>query len=301
MILNALDEILFWEDIPLLKEFVSERYKQYYPHDFKGYMREKEMFLSKMIPTKEDFIRRMEQYLASGGAVWVAGRSEQIDEMREEDIRKAILIRTTPEHGRKRAETVEKIVEKAPDFWDYYANSALYAEENQILELTIGPGLGTAAIMRKMKAEDSYVGVDIDFVCAKNADALADYYDVKGVGMAASLWQLPFDTELFTAVTCNYGLEECRELPTILREAAQVLKPHGRFVLHCLKREKSLWYSYFQKYGFSPEETMHWLTRLRLYADADNVVEMTKPYGFSLFERYDDEYKGSILVLEKTD
>ncbi len=39
MILEALDEILFWEDIPLLKEFVSERYKQYYPHDFKGYIR----------------------------------------------------------------------------------------------------------------------------------------------------------------------------------------------------------------------------------------------------------------------
>lgn len=33
MILNALDEVLFWEDIPLLKTFMEKIVSQYYPHD----------------------------------------------------------------------------------------------------------------------------------------------------------------------------------------------------------------------------------------------------------------------------
>ena len=40
MVLNALDEVLFFNDINLLKKFISDNMLKYYPHDkenFYGY------------------------------------------------------------------------------------------------------------------------------------------------------------------------------------------------------------------------------------------------------------------------
>ena len=44
MILNALDEVLFWEDIPLLKTFMEKIVSQYYPHDPETYFKEKKEY-----------------------------------------------------------------------------------------------------------------------------------------------------------------------------------------------------------------------------------------------------------------
>ena len=41
-----------------------------------------------------------------------------------------------------------------------------------------------------MKPEDLYIGVDIDFLCVKNADAITKYLGINGVGIATSLWNI---------------------------------------------------------------------------------------------------------------
>ena len=129
--------------------------------------------------------------------------------------------------------------------------------------------------------------------------AIARYFDVNGLGIAASLWNLPFENEIFTVVCSNQGLEECREIPVIIEEAARVLKKKGRFVLHCVKSEKSLWHSYFTNYGFTNEETREWLRKVRLFSDVEQVIEVAKICGFQLIEQIQDAVRGYILTLEK--
>ena len=189
--------------------------------------------------------------------------------------------------------------EMNPDFWSFYSNNILNNNSNHILELTIGGGGGTNAVMKNMLDNDYYMGADIDFVCAKNADALAKHYNVNGLGISTSLWNLPFENEMFTSVCSNAGLEECREIPKILAEAVRVLAPKGRITIRCVKREKSLWYSYFSKYGFTEAETMDWLNRVRLYSDVEQVKKLLKNSGLSLIEQKDDEKLGHIIVFEK--
>ena len=212
---------------------------------------------------------------------------------------KAIKTSSQIENGRKKAIQASRWQEINPDFWHFYSSNVLYNDSNHILELTVGAGGGTNAVMMNMRENDCYMGVDIDFVCAKNADALAKYYGVNGLGIATSLWNLPFKDEMFTSVCSNAGLEECREIPTILAEAARVLVPKGRITIHFLRKEKVLWYSYFDKYGFSRAEAKDWLCKVRLFSDVDQVKELLNRIGLSLIDQKEDEKLGYIIVFEK--
>lgn len=299
MILNALDEVLFWENIPLLKKFISQNAAKYFPHDPKSFYQEKDAFFAKNIPDKNAFLRRLRYYAENGAPTWVSGRNQLSDDITLADLQKAIQSSATVANGKKKALQAEKIFTNAPDFWNFYSDSILYAPSNIVLELTIGAGCGTAAVMRNMKENDFYMGVDIDFTCAKNADALAKHFGVNGLGISTSLWNMPFDDEMFTCVCSNAGLEECREIPTILKEAVRVLAPGGRLVLHCIHAEKSLWYSYFTKYGFSMDEARNWLNALRLYAGIEQVVDLAETYGLTPVTKRLDDVRGDVLVFEK--
>ena len=62
MILNALDEVLFWDDIDVLKTFTKQNCDRFYPHDFENYHKNQESFFKSVIPNKAEFIRRLENY-----------------------------------------------------------------------------------------------------------------------------------------------------------------------------------------------------------------------------------------------
>lgn len=299
MILNALDEVLFWEDIPLLREFISQNTEKYYPHDPNRFYKEKDTFFAKNIPDKNDFLRRLQYYAENGTPTWVSGRNQLSDDITLADLQKAIKVSSTVENGKKKAAQAEKIFANAPDFWNFYSDSILHVPNNTILELTVGAGCGTTAVMRNMKETDFYMGVDIDFACAKNADALAKYFSINGLGIATSLWNMPFDDEMFTCVCSNVGLEECREIPTILKEAVRVLAPNGRLVLHCIHAEKPLWYPYFTKYGFSMDEGRAWLKAVRLCAGINQIQELSENQGLKLITKHHDDVLGAVLVFEK--
>ena len=299
MILNALDEILFWDNIPLLKNFIDQNTRRNYPHDPDAFYAEKDMFFKQHIPDKETFLSKLAHYSQYGTPTWVSGRNGLSDDIDKETMIKAIKVSSQTENGRKKATQASKWQETNQDFWQFYASNVLYGNCNYTLELTIGAGGGTNAVMANMGNGDYYMGVDIDFVCAKNADALAKHYHINGLGIATSLWNLPFEGGMFTSVCTNAGLEECREIPTILTEAARVLAPKGRITIRCLKPEKVLWYSYFDKYGFTPEEARAWLCKVRLFADVDQVKELLINKGLSLVDQKDDESLGHIIVFEK--
>ncbi len=299
MILNALDEVLFWDDIETLGRFIKENTQKYYPHDSKTFYEQKDIFLKKHIPTRENFLNRLKYYENNGSPIWVSSRNQLSDDIDLDTMIKAISISSQIENGKKKAEQASKWLDTNELFWNTFSENVLFSENNLILELTIGAGGGTNAIMRKMRNTDYYMGVDIDFVCAKNADAIAKYYEVNGLGIATSLWNLPFEDKMFTCVFTNAGLEECREIPAILKEAIRVLTENGRLVIRCLKPEKVLWYSQFAKYGFSNEDTVEWIKRVRLYADAEQIKSIVIDNGLICIEEIFDERLGHILIFEK--
>lgn len=299
MILNALDEVLFWDDIDSLKSITKQLDEKYYPHDYESFHKEYNCFFKSHIPDKAEFIRRMKHYADVGRPVWVSGRNESCDDIDADEMIKAISVSSKLENGESKAVRASKWLGNAPSFWNFYTQNILHLKENRILELTIGAGGGTNAVVKEMTDTDYYMGVDIDFVCAKNADALAKYYNVNGLGITSSLWRLPFVDCMFTSVCSNAGLEECREIPTILEEAYRVLLPQGRIVLHCLNINKMQSYNRFEQYGFSKDEIIYWAKQIRLYASAEGIEELLKRIGFDFIKRIDDENLGSILVYEK--
>ena len=299
MIMNALDEVLFWDDIETLITFTRQNSKRFYPHDFENYRKSQDAFFKSVIPDKAEFIRRLQQYAAVGKPIWIAGRNGLSDDIDADTMIKAISVSSKISNGEQKAKQASKWQENNPSFWKFYADNILHLKNNRILELTVGAGGGTNAVMKEMTECDYYMGVDIDFVCAKNADALAKYYGINGLGIATSLWKLPFDDCMFTSVCSNVGLEECREIPTIVAEAYRVLKPGGKIVLHCVNTRKMQSYERFEQYGFSEEEMIYWSKEVRLYTSAEGVEELLNDAGFNFYRRLVDEKLGSILVYEK--
>ena len=299
MILNALDEVLFWEDIETLKQFTKENSRKFYPHDYENYYKNAKNFFRTVIPSKAEFIHRLETYADIGQPIWISGRNELSDDIDAEAMVKAISVSSKISNGKEKAARASKWRENNPSFWNFYTDNILHQQENKILELTVGAGGGTTAVMQKMTEQDYYMGVDIDFGCAKNADALAKYYNINGLGIATSLWRLPFDDCMFTSVCCNAGLEECREVPTIIKEAYRVLKPGGKITLHCVNTNKIQSYPRFEEYGFSEEEMIFWLKQIRMFASIESLEELLTHCGFKLFKKMTDERLGSILVFEK--
>ena len=299
MILNALDEILFWDDIDTLKTFTKQNSKRFYPHDFENYRKSQDAFFKSVIPDKAEFVRRLQYYAAVGRPIWISGRNELSDDIDSGAMIKAISVSSKISNGEQKAKQASKWQENNPSFWKFYADNILHLKNNRILELTVGAGGGTNAVMKEMTECDYYMGVDIDFVCAKNADALAKYYGINGLGIATSLWKLPFDDCMFTSVCSNVGLEECREIPTIVAEAYRVLKPGGKIVMHCVNTRKMQSYERFEQYGFSEEEMIYWSKEVRMYTSAEGVEELLNDAGFNFYRRLVDEKLGSILVFEK--
>ena len=299
MIMNALDEVLFWDDIETLITFTKQNSKKFYPHDFENYRKSQDSFFKSVIPDKAEFIRRLQCYAVFGKPIWISGRNELSDDIDADAMIKAISVSAKISNGEQKAKQASKWQENNPSFWNFYTDNILQLESNHILELTVGAGGGTNAVMKQMTDRDYYMGVDIDFVCAKNADALAKYYGINGLGIATSLWKLPFDDCMFTSVCSNAGLEECREIPTIIAEAYRVLKPGGKIVLHCVNTRKMQSYERFEHYGFSEDEMIYWSKEVRMYTSAEGVEELLNDAGFNFYRRLVDEKLGSILVFEK--
>lgn len=283
MILSTpLDEVLFWQEIGRVIKQIQTLTEKFYPHDPVQYFAEKDRFYQEAIGSKDEFRRRLALYRDQGATMWISSRTGYMDDLSASGLQKACQ-NATKDEAAARIARMASWREQQHAQLDYYASAIFREPSNQILELTIGAGGGTHVLMEKMRQKDLYIGADIDFRCAKTAEGMGKYYGVQALGMCCNLWKLPFDDGIFSVVCSRGGLEECREIPTILREAARVLRPGGRAVLHC--KESGYLHAphrrLFDQFGFDRVEAETWLGDVRLFANLEQLDETAEGLGLT--------------------
>lgn len=286
MIGNEWDDILYWEDYEIFAQFISDLDRKYdceNPFEYEQWCQELDAFYRHTIPTKEDFIKRFERYTLLGKPQWINGHHKLINELTSRDLLKSYRF-ATDKNGAERVAIAEKArISWASQHLPYYADKvcAVTNKPLLIMEMTVGAGVGTNAIVRSMTSETYYVGVDIDFVCAKNADVIGRFYHKNALGMCASLWHLPFANDTFDVVCSHFGLDECREISTILDEASRVLKAGGKLVLvsrhNAWLRRRTI----FEKYDIDKSAALDLMRQVRLYADFEQLDSLVTERGFS--------------------
>lgn len=300
MVLGEFKEILFWQDIPRLLENERKIREKYKPDEsLEGrilYSRESERFILDSIPTKEEFLARIEYYSQNGRPQWITGRNPYCDDLSLVQLKKA---NGNQFRGKERAKELVRGISIWADHIGFYVEKALSLGQNNILELTIGAGFGTAAVVEMMSEDDFFVGVDIDLKCAKTAEGILRHYGKSGIALATSLWNLPFDEETFSVVCSHLGIDECREVPTILKEAARVLMPRGRLVITCRDSGYERTHSYFELYGIGKCEAAECLRRARHYTDKAQIDQITAGMNMTLTDYR--QFRGRYVAVYEKD
>ncbi len=265
MVFGEFREILFFREVEEMIAFETGLRARWEPDRSRegadAAWAETVRYIQSKIPDREAFLRRLDDYAQNGRPVWYAGRNPDCD-----DLSGSQLIRA---YGNLfRGAEREQMLQNAS--WathiQAYVDQVL-ANGDMLLELTIGAGVGTTAVAAQMTDRDFLTSVDIDLICAKNADGILRHFQKRGIGIAVSLWDLPFDDGTFSTVCSHFGVDECREIDTVLREAARVLKPGGRMVLASNESGYRRTKPYFDLYGIQRAEALELLRSVRHYAD----------------------------------
>lgn len=284
MVGNEWDDVLYWQDYEPFAQFVYEldcQYDDKNPSEYEKRREERDAFYRRTIPTKEAFVRRFQWYALHGKPHWIGGHHTLINELTEDELMQSYRY-ASDENGIKRVEMAEKArLGWAARHLLHYTEKVCTASAplHKIMEMTVGAGVGTNAIVRSLTGDMYYVGVDIDFVCAKNADVIGRYYNKNALGVCASLWHLPFAGGMFDVVCSHFGLDECREIPTILDEAVRVLKTGGKLVLVSRHTAWSRRHAIFETYGIGESEALDLMRRVRLYADFEQLDSLAADKG----------------------
>lgn len=286
MVGNELNDILYWEDYEIFAQFISDLDRKYdceNPLEYEQWRQEMDAFYCRSIPTKKDFVKRFERYTLLGKPHWVNGRHKQINELTNRKLLQSYQF-ASDENGRKRVAVAEKArIGWASQHLPYYTEKVCEITNKPylIMEMTVGAGVGTNAVVRSMTSQMYYIGVDIDFVCAKNADAIGRVYHKNALGMCTSLWHLPFADDTFDVVCSHFGLDECREIGIILDEASRVLKAGGKLVLVSRHNAWLRHHTIFEKYDIDKDEALELMRQVRLYADFEQLDYLVTERGFS--------------------
>ncbi len=286
MVFGEFREILFFREIKEMIRFETELRARLRPDESEKAWAETAKYIKTKIPDREEFVKRIEDYAQNGKPVWYSGRNPGCDDLSDNQLIKAY---TNLFRGAER----EKMLANAA--WathiDYYAEKVL-ERGGMTLEMTVGAGLGTAAVASKMADKDFLTCVDIDFKCAKNADGILAHFGKRGVGIATSLWNMPFEDGTFSTVCSHFGIDECREIGAVLSEAARVLKPGGRLVLASNESGYRRTKHYFDLYGIARKDALKMLKQVRHYADKKQIDGIMSGLGIreifykSFGERY---------------
>ena len=288
MILNELIEVLFWNNINEYISFQKENDAKYGSDNPDEYFKQRNIFLVNKIKTKETFIKFIENYNISGKPVWLGSeqKAQNCDNMRNNDISDALRYGSY-EHG----EEIYRLYEDMANTWaihiDDYGNAVNNQNNNFILELTVGAGLGTCAVISNLLPDSHMISADIDFRCAKNADGLAKYFKVddRVCGINANLWLLPFEDSVFDTVCTHYGLDELREVPTVLKETSRVLKKGGKFIVMARKYPFNRHSDIMGLFNITEKECNSLLKKSRMYSGFDDLAEGAGNNGLILIDQ----------------
>jgi len=286
MVVNELVEVLFWSNIQEYIEFEKENVAKYLPDNENEYFRQRNNFLLDRIKTKENFIDLIEYYSINGKADW-HGRNDvqNCTTILHSDIVNAFKYGTYERGGELFLRH-----KNASNTWavhlDDYGKTVNNRDNIDILELTIGAGVGTYAVLNSILPSNRMISVDIDFVCVRNADGLAKYFEVddRVCGLNANFWNLPLADSIFDTVCTHYGLDESREVPKTLNEVSRVLKDGGRFIViargNAYIRHKNIW----DLFNIAEKEAPLLLQKARMYSGFDGLVEFANENGMKLIE-----------------
>ena len=142
MICNAIDEVLFWDELDVFKDFYAKSTALFFPHDPKGATKFYLDFIKSQFPTKEDFIVRFERYAEVGGPLWIAGRNQFCD-----DIGRAKLRMLTKLLVNVLSEGIQLLFVKAAGFQNIAQLGTAYGKRLRILALLVNSDTVTKLLM----------------------------------------------------------------------------------------------------------------------------------------------------------
>ena len=290
MVINELPQVLMWRETASFEQTTQELWVAHGKNaDGPGLSFEKSKeHLFDIIKTKEEFIRRIEDYAANATPTWSDQASPHCDVIIREDMDSGLPY-ATPETGAQRHE----LYTKAASGWAMHLQAYGQAVNNQdgqyILELATGAGMGLWAVVKDFPAfpTSRLVSIDIDYPCTRNAEGIARYFNVadRVGGLPANFWFLPFAGEMFDCVCTHYGLDESREIQRTLQEVSRVLLPGGRFVVVARKNPYDRQGQYMSMFNISADECNPLLKKARLYSGPDNLITTAQTHDLILVNK----------------
>ncbi|MDR3311131.1 MAG: class I SAM-dependent methyltransferase [Oscillospiraceae bacterium] len=287
MYINELLDVLFFRDIDGLRRFYAALTEKYfpnsepYPTDAAAYAAEFDAWLLRQIPSAAEFFARLDDYSANAEPVLPGVAARNFGGMSRSGALDA-LSRGGSERGRALAEKYRKQTWADVHFEKYVP--AVTRGGGLILELGTGAGLGTFAVMNALNQNGKLISADVDFACARNADALAAYLGLpeRVCGITANFWYLPFEDGVFDTVCTHYGLDESGEIQATIAETARVLKTGGRFVAVCRAEPQDRYADYFKLWGVAPTEHREIARRARLFGGIEDLAGTSGALGLQL-------------------
>ena len=294
MIQNELITVLFWDDMAQYMCFEKSLYADYFPATNtaplntpapEAYSKKLRQYWVDKIQTKAEFVRRIHNYAASQDTLrWEDQSTPHCETLRQDNILGALK-----NGGYKNGERRYQLYKEMASAWAFHLKdyaAAVHGAQNDamILELSVGAGLGTCAVVETLLPANHMYGVDIDFECARNVDGIAAYFNVSDrvCGLGANFWFLPFPDNVFDCVCAHYGLDESREVQAVLGEAARVMKPGGRLVALVRKNPYARQKFILDMFGIAQGESRELLQKARLYSGVEDLAALAAQHGLLL-------------------
>ncbi len=183
-----------------------------------------------------------------------------------------------PQWGKRRLEMLKSST-WATHFPDFVGRIT-EREPEIMVELGCGACLGTQAVVESCHSFQRLLTLDIDFACAKGAEALFTYQEQIGRvdPVVGNFWFLPIKRKSVDIVFSHSGLDESREIDRVLEEVSEVLKPGGAFI-SASRELPNFPLPVFDELGFSDEEKREMASIARLYAGPENLCEIAESKG----------------------
>jgi demethylmenaquinone methyltransferase/2-methoxy-6-polyprenyl-1,4-benzoquinol methylase len=152
-----------------------------------------------------------------------------------------------------------------------------------VLDFAAGTGASTLPLLAK-----GWHAVALDFSIGMLRQGQVDRAGVPFI--AGDGAKLPFKDDVFSAVTCSFGLRNCQDTLGVLGELMRVTKPRGRLVICEFSRPTNAWWR-----GFYQSTMLKWLPKL---ADLNGAEENSYRYLVDSIGAWYDQPSLARLIAE---
>jgi SAM-dependent methyltransferase/uncharacterized protein YbaR (Trm112 family) len=186
-------------------------------------------------------------------------------------------------NGEKRFKRYRDALRNNPMNLPDYARAIAQVEPRSIVELGCGSGFGSCAVIDSLSTEQIFFPIDVDYACTANCIGIRKWLSRKKAiyPVVASFWFLPFPDKSIDVVCSHCGVDETREVPRVLEEAARVLKNGGKFIAVSRTGSTGMLQFLLDDLGFSHEELCRLASQARLYAGQEDLTKLAAEHGFS--------------------